>query len=152
WQGTDPINRAALKVARDGTGSTLAPWDVNQDCITEHDRRFALMRTYIDSGTSTDLRSIAVAIRPILEAYIRIICPDSFPPGSLLGPFIDKCRQRLGTPREILVERDAEELRELLDYANRFHHDTNAAWETESINEGELLHFCDRTLAFVQRR
>jgi hypothetical protein len=26
----------------------------------------------------------------------------------------------------------------LVEYANRFHHDTNAAWETEQINVQEL--------------
>ena len=35
--------------------------------------------------------------------------------------------------------------------ANRFHHDTNRAWETEAINDQALTHFCRRTLAFTQR-
>lgn len=47
---------------------------------------------------------------------------------------------------------DADERRALLDYANRFHHATNAAWETEAINDQELTCFCERVLAFTQRR
>jgi hypothetical protein len=43
------------------------------------------------------------------------------------------------------------ELRNLLDYANRFHHDTNPAWETEIINDQLLIHFCERTLRFTRR-
>jgi hypothetical protein len=46
---------------------------------------------------------------------------------------------------------DIIELRDLLDYANRFHHDTNAAWETETINDQELLDFSMRTLTFARR-
>jgi hypothetical protein len=41
--------------------------------------------------------------------------------------------------------------RDLLDYANRFHHDTNPAWETETINDRQLIHFCERTLKFTRK-
>ena len=39
----------------------------------------------------------------------------------------------------------------MLDYANRFHHDTNLAWEVQAINDQELLSNCTRVLAFAQR-
>ena len=53
-----------------------------------------------------------------------------------------------GAPREVTTPA---ELRALLDYANRFHHDTNPAWETAVINDQELLGFATRTLAFSSR-
>ena len=84
---------------------------------------------------------MAKAIRPVLEAFLRVAFPEYFPPGRLLGYFLDKCRQRIGTPREILNTQDTHELGDLIEYANRFHHDTNAAWETETINDGELTGF-----------
>jgi hypothetical protein len=46
---------------------------------------------------------------------------------------------------------NAQELRALLDYANRFHHDTNATYATELINDAELTDFTRRTLAFIRR-
>ncbi len=46
---------------------------------------------------------------------------------------------------------NARELRALLDYANKFHHDTNAAYATELINDAELTDFTRRTLAFICR-
>lgn len=82
---------------------------------------------------------------------MRVAYPRPFPPGSLLGPFIGICQQRVGTPNQILRRADIDELRDLLDYANKFHHDTNAAWETEAINDQELSHFSGRTVAFAQR-
>jgi hypothetical protein len=60
------------------------------------------------------------------------------------------CRQRIGQPNEILDRTTTQELDELADYANRFHHDTNPAWETEAINDAELRHFVERTLAFIR--
>ena len=44
------------------------------------------------------------------------------------------------------------ELRLLLDYGNRFHHDTNNAYATELINDAELSDFTLRTLKFIKRQ
>ncbi|MFU2209667.1 AAA family ATPase [Solidesulfovibrio sp. C21] len=151
WEGADTAERSAVIIRREGTGSTLSAWDVRQDCITEHDRRHALVVTYVQAGNPATERQVAAALRPILEAFIRVAYPASFPPESLLGPFIGVCQQRLGSANQILSQADVVELRALLDYANRFHHDTNPAWETAAINDQELTHFCHRTLAFAQR-
>lgn len=150
WEGADTTERSAMIIRRDGAGSSLAVWDVRQDCITEHDRRHELVAAYIQAGNPATERQVAGALRPILEAFMRVAYPGAFPPGSLLGPFIGVCQQRLGAPTQILGQADIAELRALLDYANRFHHDTNPAWETAAINDQELTHFCHRTLAFAQ--
>lgn len=47
WNGADPTARVALEIARDRTGSTLRRWDVDQDSVTEHDRRHARLRLRI---------------------------------------------------------------------------------------------------------
>lgn len=150
WSGADPSARVALEIARDGTGSTLRAWDVAQDSITEHDRRHSRLRGFVDSGTG-DRRETARAIRPHLEAFLRVACPEQFPPGTLLGPFLGICRQRIGQPNGILDQATTQELGELTEYANRFHHDTNPAWETETVNDAELRSFVERTLAFARR-
>ncbi|HEV8597296.1 MAG TPA: AAA family ATPase [Candidatus Dormibacteraeota bacterium] len=150
WEGTDSTMRAALEVARDPAGSTIRAWDVGQDSITEHDRRHARLRDHLTSGTG-DMREVARSIRPHLEAFLRVACPEQFLPGTLLGVFRNACRQRLGTPQQILDNRTTPELDELVEYANRFHHDTNPAWETEAINDGELTGFVRRALNFARR-
>lgn len=147
WEGTDSTMRAAMEVVRDGAGSTLRSWDVAQDSITEHDRRNARMREFLTSGTG-DRREVARSVRPHLEAFLRVAYPEWFPPGTLLGPFRNLCRQRLGTPEQILDQHATEELDNIVEFANRFHHDTNPAWETEAINDGELRGFVERTLRF----
>lgn len=152
WQGADTALRSALKIVRANPGSTLSAWDVRQDCITEHDRRHELVRSYIQNSVGADERAVAAALRPILESFARVSYPEWFTPGSLLGPFIALCQQREGTPTEILSAADRQELRALLDYANLFHHDTNAAWQTAIINDHELLDFARRTLRFARRR
>jgi wobble nucleotide-excising tRNase len=150
WNGANLTARVALEIARDGTGSTLRRWDVDQDSVTEHDRRHSLLRQYVASGQG-DPREVAKAIRPHLEAFLRVARPEHFPPGTLLGPFLGVCRQRLGNADEVLDAAASQELGELVEYANRFHHDTNPAWETEAINDAELRSFVERALAFARR-
>lgn len=150
WEGTDQAQRAALQVTRGTVGSTISEWDVNQDCITEHDRRHTLLREYMRNNTG-NTREVANAIRPSLEAFMRVACPEYFPPGTMLGVFRGLCEQSIGTAQEILDVATTQELRDLVEYANRFHHDTNPAWETVAINDGELQGFARRTLAFAKR-
>ncbi len=152
WNDADKgATRAAIRIARLGAGSTLAAWDVTQDAITEHDRRHALVSNYIANGGPATEREAAQALRPILEAFLRVAFPTNYPPETLLGPFIGLCRQRVGTADQILSEPDIDELDALKDYGNRFHHDSNAAWQTAVINDQELTGFCRRTLAFARR-
>jgi wobble nucleotide-excising tRNase len=150
WEGADRTARAALQIRRAGDSSTIVAWDVDQDSITEHDRRHAALREYQASSTG-NAREIAKAIRPVLEHFIRVAYPEEFPAGSLLGPFLGVCDQRLGTAAPVLNGADVAELRDLLEYANKFHHDTNTAWETEAINDGELHGYVRRALAFTKR-
>lgn len=151
WDGADRTARTAIKIVRDGDGSNLQAWDVRLDTISAHDKRHERVTAYMQTHSAAEERNVAADLRPILEAFMRVAYPAAFPPGTLLGPFIGICEQRLGSPGEILDQADITELRDLLQYANRFHHDTNPAWETEIINDQQLLQFCERTLAFARR-
>jgi aspartate ammonia-lyase len=79
---------------------TLRAWDVNRDSVTEHDRRHATLREYV-AGSTPNNREVARAIRPHIEAFLRVACPEHFPPGTLLGPFRSLCQQRMGTAQQM---------------------------------------------------
>ena len=152
WEGADRPTRSAMQIVRSGSGSTVALWDVRQDTLTPHDRRHELVREYIAAGNAANERDVAEALRPMLEAFMRVAHPGAFPPGSVFGHrFFEQCQQQHGRPDEILSPAVTAELRVLVDYANTFHHDTNPAWETAAINDQELLGFANRTLAFASR-
>lgn len=149
WEGLDHASRTALQAIRNHNSSTLQVWAVDQDCVTEHDRRNAILRGYLANGDPNN-REVARSIRPHLEAFLRVACPEHFPPGTLLGPFCRLCAQRMNTPEAILDANTAQNLADLIEYSNRFHHDTNPAWEAEIINDGELAGFVRRTLEFTK--
>ena len=152
WEAADKVERSAVQVVRDGDGSSIVNWDVHRDSITEHDKRHELVLRYLERSSPDDERETAVALRFILEAFLRVAYPAEFRPGDLIGPFLNTCEQKLGTTTEILSQLEVSELRDVLDYANKFHHDTNPAYETEAINDGELRQFAERALAFASRR
>ena len=101
WDGTDTTLRSAFMFDRAQVGSTIRGWDVNQDLVTDHDRRHKLIRDYI-AGEQVNRREVANALRPMLEAFFRVAYPETFPPGTLLGPFVHLCQQRLGQANQIL--------------------------------------------------
>lgn len=148
WQYADHKQTIALDVARDAVGSTIVTWNVNEDSVTEYDRRHARLREFAEAKAGA-LRDVASAVRPVLEGYLRVACPADFPPGTLLGPFRQTATARKAAGKSILSDAKLAELGDLTEYANRFHHDTNPAWDTEHINDGELKGYVDRALAFV---
>lgn len=151
WDRADPSVRAALEVVREGNGSTLRAWDVAQDSITEHDRRHYQLRDFLAGNAADDMLEVARSVRPHLEGFLRVAYPAQFTPGTMLGQFGRRCQEHLGTHDQILDRTAIQELGEIVEYGNRFHHDTNAGGKTESTNDAELRGFVDRTLRFCRR-
>lgn len=151
WDGADKTAREAIEIVRSGAGSTLQESSVHQDLITEHDMRHALLRRYIDNP-QPDNRPVAAAIRLVLERFVRVAYPEWFVPGDMLGKFVNLCEQRVGKEDQIVDATCSQELKDILAYANRFHHDRNNAYEIEAVNDGELLNFVKRTLAWTRIR
>ena len=152
WEQSDKNITTAIRMNRAAGGSEISVWDVRNDSVSEHDKRHQLVRAYMQAADPDQERQVAQALRPILEAFMRVAYPEYFPPGTLLGPFIRLCKRRVGGSDEILSAADIDELRALLDYANQFHHDTNPAWQTAVVNDAELYGFAQRTLLFASRR
>jgi len=93
WESADKTCRAAIEIGREGDGSTLREWVIHHDLITEHDRRHALLRNYLNASVP-DNRKVAEALRFVLEKFVRVAYPDHFAPGDMLGKFVNLCQQR----------------------------------------------------------
>jgi len=151
WQHADHANTACLAVTRDGAASTstLSAWNVAEHSVTEYDKRHTRLRAYLQANGGNS-RDVAESIRPVLEGYLRVACPEHFPPERLLGQFRGIAQQRAAAGTPVLAPAKLLELTNLTEFGNRFHHDTNPAWDNEHINDVELLGFVRRTLEFVK--
>lgn len=154
WVGIDHTQCSTIKLERDGDGSNIVDWDLNENSLTEHDRNHSVLRLYLETGARDDneRREVARALRPVLEAFLRVAFPEHFRPGpGAMRQFRYTCHQRLDTGAEIMRAQDVRELEDLAEYANRFHHNTNPAWEHAAVNDGELGGFVRRVLRFASK-
>ena len=149
WDHPNRKEWCSLEIAQNGDKSIICTWDVSLDALTEHDKRHQLLREYADT-MSGDKRKVAEAIRPHLERFLRVACPDKFPPKQELGSFTKDCEDRIGKPDEVLDNEEIRRLKDIVEYGNRFHHDKDLAWQTEEINGQELLGYVEKALSFVR--
>lgn len=150
WEGSDQDNITTLKLSRGANNTTVINyWDVSRDTYTEYDKRHKVLRDYVNAETD-DPRHVAECLRPVMEKYCRIAFTAHCPPGTLLGTFRNHVENLLRNGQSIMSQPAITELKEITDYANKFHHDTNPAWASEQIRDTELLTFVRRVLAFTQ--
>ncbi len=141
WEGADVITRSAMRIARDGAGSTLAVWDVRQDCITEHDRRHELVtRLSRRQQFGNRARLWRLHCAPIMEACVSPI-PAHFPPGTMHGQFHNYCSQRIGRSGQVMTAGDAAKPRSLPTVSAKREYwrmwpETFANWRPEITNLG----------------
>lgn len=154
WENADKGNTATLEVKRATSGCTIMKWDIHSDTLTDYDVRHGELRKYNEENIG-DLTKIAQNIRFILEGYCRIGWPEHCPPGFKLGNFKEKIRRSLSSQTPILNSDDFQGFSNLIDYAHKFHHDTNSsAWQEEvrNIKDTELQGFVIRTIEFTKPR
>jgi wobble nucleotide-excising tRNase len=144
-----PENVASLQLRRIGDcESTLEPWEPTEDEFTEYDHNHRTLREFRD-GSAKDIRKVARALRPVMEGYLRVAHPDHCPPGTLLGAFQQRVQQCIDAGHTIMSTERLNELDEIREYANRFHHGINAALENEVPGDSELLLFVNRVMEFI---
>jgi wobble nucleotide-excising tRNase len=148
WKNADRQACTPLVVVESPPGSTIATWTIGDDCVSEYDRQHQRLREY-QPGNAAHSRLVAQDLRHVLEGFLRRCCPAHFLPGDVLGNLRRKIRDQPAGESPILSSAAVIELDCICEYANGFHHNTNPAWETETVNETELLGWVGRVLAFV---
>jgi wobble nucleotide-excising tRNase len=150
WQYANRQDCIPLAVSGTATGSTISSWAIADDSVTEYDRQYQRLREY-QPGNPTCSRLVAQDLRHVLEGFLRRCCPAHFRPGEVLGDLRRRIREQPAGSPPILSPAAVTELDAICEYANRFHHNSNPAWETERVNETELRGWVDRVLAFVSK-
>lgn len=138
----------SLCVGRATNGSIINEWDVESEKIGRHDKRHSLLMQF-DSGGGGDRLKVAQSIRPHLEHYLRVACPDKFRDGEMLREFRNRARSAKDNGTPFMSDSKFTELDQIVEFSNDFHHETNLAADTVIINDAELRQYVKRTLAFV---
>jgi len=151
WKKAEKISKSPFKLIRSNDSSELESWSVDEERKTDHDRNCSLVHSYIVRADAQKEREVARSLRTILEEYIRIAYPIQFPPGKMLGNFCQACEDAEKAGREILDRGNLTNLKDMVEYANKFHHSTNTAFDTEIINDAQLKSYCERILKFIKK-
>ncbi len=150
WQYANRKACTPIMVVESPPGSTISAWTISDDSVTEYDRQHQRLRDY-HPGNAARSRLVAQDLRHVLEGFLRRCCPAHFLPGEVLGDLRRKIREQPAGSSPILSPPTVTELDAICEYANRFHHNTNPAWETETVNETELRGWVTRVLAFARK-
>jgi hypothetical protein len=94
-------------------------------------------------------RTVARAIRPFLEGWLRSRFPGQFQQNEWLGDFISKVRAADSTNGLQHAKADIGALEAINSYSKKYHHQQNANADSETVNSDELHGYVKRTLRLV---
>jgi wobble nucleotide-excising tRNase len=132
-----------------GDYTDFALLDIDRECESIYFQHHRLLNDFA-GGKGGDPRSVAKAIRPMLEGYLHRRFPCHIPKSLLFGQVVDCIRNAVAPSPLCYAAGLVDELNEINDYAGQFHHDTNPGGaEAVVITASELKTFVDRALAVV---
>lgn len=147
---TSPISLFQLALAPEGY-SDFSEFDVDKECESVYFQHHRLLNEVMD-GNSGDARSVAKAIRPMLEGYLHRRFPGLIPKSLMFGQVVVLIRDAPILSPLCHAQNLVDELNEINEYAGQFHHDTNPSG-AESVNVvvTELKIYVERSLHVVHK-
>ena len=135
--------------ANDYTG--FASVDVDKECESSYFQHHRLLNDFT-AGKSGDLRSVAQAIRPMLEGYLHRRFPGLVPKELLFGQVVVLIRDALVTSPLRHAQDLVNDLNEINEYAGQFHHDNNPSGaDAVKVAVAELKTFVEHALNVVHK-
>jgi wobble nucleotide-excising tRNase len=132
-----------------GEYSDFAVFDVDKECESPYFQHHRLLNDF-SAGKGGDTKSIAKAIRPMLEGYLHRRFPGIVPKSLMFGQVIALIRDALPSNPLCHAQGLVDELNEINEYAGQFHHDTNPGGaDTIAVVNTELKTFVERALLLV---
>jgi len=146
---TAPIGLFQLVLAANDYTS-FGPFDVDKECESAYFQHHRVLNAFCD-GVPVDSRTVAMAVRPMLEGYLHRRFPGLVPKSLLFGQVVILIREA-GAPSPLVHAQNlVTELNEINDYVGQFHHGTNPEPETVVLAAPELKTFVTRALHIVHR-
>lgn len=129
----------------------FASLDIDKECESVYSQHHRLLNEF-SGGNGGDPRSVAKAIRPMLEGYLHRRFPGLLPQDHLFGQVVVLIRDSLATSPLSHAKNLVDELNEINDYAGQFQHDTNPdGADSVVITASELKTYVNRALSVVHK-
>lgn len=125
--------------------------DIDQECEAEYYRNHRLLAEFSNGAGNVDPRTVAKAIRPMLEGYLHRRFPGRIKKGWMFGNIVLEATNATAPDPLAHLQTLVPILNEVNGYAGRFHHDTNAAADAEVVVDAELKNYVDRALDIVHK-
>lgn len=153
WDDSPTDHRHSLRLARTGTGTRIAEWDICKDTETPYERNYFMLNQFWTQGTHSPdqdaLRGVAQCIRPLLEHYLRGRCPRVFTRNCWLGDMIKHIDECPPNDAANCLKPLVQELTDIKDYSAPFHHDQNPKAGDEPVTDSQLRAYVGRTLKLL---
>jgi wobble nucleotide-excising tRNase len=147
---TAPISIFQI-VRAPGEYSDFALLDIDRECESVYYQHHRLLNDFT-SGQKCDARSVAKAIRPMLEGYLHRRFPGLIPKSLMFGGVVALIRDAVAPNPLCHAVNLVDVLNEINDYAGQFHHDTNpSSSDSVVVTVSELKTFVDKALAVVHK-
>jgi wobble nucleotide-excising tRNase len=124
--------------------------DVDKECESSYSQHHRLLNEFA-GGNGGDPKSVAKAIRPMLEGYLHRRFPGLLARDLMFGQVVMYIRDAVIPSPLAHAKNLVDELNEINDYAGQFHHDTNPDPDAVVVTAAELKTFVDRALTMVHK-
>ena len=151
WKSDKAAPIAQFQMVASQNGCTaFSQLDIDKECESEYARHHRTLYEYA-VGNGGDARSVAKAIRPLLEGYLHRRFPGLLPKDMVFGNVVVMIRDSTSPSPLLHAKNLVGELNEINDYAGQFHHDTNRNADSVPVTAGELKTYVERALCIVHK-
>ena len=124
--------------------------DVDKECESSYSQHHRLLNEFV-GGKGGNPKSVAKAIRPMLEGYLHRRFPGLLARDLMFGQVVVHIRDAVVPSPLAHAKNLVDELNEINDYAGQFHHDTNPDPDAVVVTATELMTFVKRALTVVHK-
>lgn len=129
--------------------TSFSSLDIDKECESAYFQDHRLLNDFCN-GISGDSRSVAKAVRPMLEGYLHRRFPGLVSKSLLFGEVVKAIRDAVQPSPLVHAKNLVGELNEINDYVGQFHHDTNSGGaDTVPVVASELKTFVTRAMHVV---
>ncbi|QRF91106.1 hypothetical protein CLH39_13120 [Alcaligenes faecalis] len=125
-------------------------FDIDKECESAYFQHHRVLNEFCN-GVLVDSRSVAKAVRPMLEGYLHRRFPGLIPKSLLFGQVVVQIRDALAPSPLVHAQNLVSELNEINEYVGQFHHDTNPGSDMVIVVTPELKTYVTRALYVVHR-